>query len=42
MTPEENSMKRLEEILTADAEVISRGFAEMKFGDFIKFMELPF
>lgn len=42
MTPEENSMKRLEEILAADAEVISAGFAEMKYGDYIKFMKLPF
>lgn len=42
MTPAEKSLKRLEEILAADAEVISRGFAEMKYGDFIKFMQLPF
>lgn len=42
MTPEEKSMKRLEEILAADAKVISAGFAEMKYGDFIKFMQLPF
>ena len=42
MTPEEKSLKRLEEILAADAKVISEGFAEMKFGDYIKFMQLPF
>lgn len=42
MTPEEKSMKRLEEILEADAKVISHGFAEMKYGDYIKFMQLPF
>ena len=33
MTPEEKSMKRLEEILAADARVISEGFEEMKYGD---------
>ena len=42
MTPEEKSLKRHEEILAADAKVISNGFEEMKYGDFIKFMQLPF
>lgn len=42
MTPEEKSLKRLEEVLAADAEVIAKGLAEMKYGDYIKFMQLPF
>lgn len=42
MTPEEKSMQRLKEILAKDAEVISRGFAEMKVGDYFKFMKVPF
>lgn len=42
MTPEEKCSKRLEEILAADTKVISAGFAEMKYGDYIKFMQLPF
>ena len=42
MTPEEKSIQRAKEILAADAKVISDGFAEMKFGDYIKFMQMPF
>lgn len=42
MTPEEKSMHRLREIMAADAKVIAAGFAEMKYGDFINFMQLPF
>ena len=42
MTPEEKRMQRLKEILAADAEVIAHGFVEMKYGDYIKFMKLPF
>lgn len=39
MSPEEKSMKRFREILAADAEVISAGFAQMSVEDFLKAIE---
>lgn len=41
MSPEEKSMKRFREILAADAEAISAGFAQMEYDDFIKAIQLP-